>query len=176
MHYSPTWEAKINMENGFNVARRVIIIGYGNIMRGDDGLGIAVVQKTQELFKQRQDGRLISGRVVLRTAPYLDLALAEEVLGYDIVILVDAILDGSREDVRLVDLSALDETSTLSTHASSPLALVSLLKTVYGTSPAFYLVAVTGEQDSLGEKLSARARRGMKRAVTEILRIVDGGP
>lgn len=64
---------------------RTLILGVGNPILGDDGAGIAVVRKLGGYIKE--------AAVDLKEAPTGGIPLIEQMLDYDKVILVDAMLE-----------------------------------------------------------------------------------
>lgn len=69
-------------------AKKTYIIGCGNILAGDDGVGIAVVRRL------REQNDLPAGVEIIE-AGVPGLALVELMLGADKVVLVDAFLGGT---------------------------------------------------------------------------------
>ena len=85
---------------------RILISGVGNVLRQDDGFGIAVIERLLER------GHLPAGVTVLETG-IAGIRLVQELLvGYDVLILVDAMLrDGYRPgDLYLLEADVPDIT------------------------------------------------------------------
>lgn len=85
---------------------RILISGVGNVLRQDDGFGIAVVERLLER------GNLPEGVEVLETG-IAGIRLVQELLvGYDVLILVDAMLrDGQQPgDLYLLEADVPDIT------------------------------------------------------------------
>jgi hydrogenase maturation protease len=74
---------------------RTLVLGLGNPILGDDGVGLAVAEAVQE--------KLISGAAAADSAVEVDtecnggLQLMERLIGYDRAIIVDAIVTGSEQ-------------------------------------------------------------------------------
>ncbi|MGQ4832572.1 MAG: hydrogenase maturation protease [Candidatus Asgardarchaeia archaeon] len=68
---------------------KLLVLGLGNPILGDDGIGIRVVKKLEQILDQ------LNSVITVETSSVGGMDLAELVLGYDYVILVDAILDTS---------------------------------------------------------------------------------
>ncbi len=133
----------------------ILVIGYGNELRRDDGAGCRVVR---ELAALGLPG--VRARVVQQLVPELAAELAEALRVY----FVDARLAGAPDEVTVERLRPLPATGGLG-HVTDPRGLLALTEAVYGRLPEAWLVAVAGEDFALGEGLSARAATNVRRAV-----------
>jgi hydrogenase maturation protease len=91
-----------------NAKKKIIIYGLGNPYRCDDAVGIKIVEQLRTL--------LDDPRVTLRSGSIDGLTMLDEILGYDRVILVDAIKTqtGSPGDIYRTTLDPLDTASPVS--------------------------------------------------------------
>lgn len=71
-----------------------LVIGLGNPILGDDGVGWQVVDALQDRLGRDEMTRRAAGHIELDRVCVGGLALMERLIGYDRVILVDAILGG----------------------------------------------------------------------------------
>jgi hydrogenase maturation protease len=144
-------------------AGTVLVIGYGNELRRDDGLGPWVARKLTALDLPQ---------VRVRTVHQLVPELAAELAAARLAVFIDARVGPCRERVILTRLrpSGLPETVT---HRVDPEALLALAS-LFGRAPSAILVAVVGQDFGLGEGLSdfaaASARRAL-RLVQELVRL-----
>ena len=106
--------------------------------------------------------------------PLLTPELAEAVSRARIVIFVDAAVDTPRE-VQMRKLAPA-ESSQVMAHAASPATLLALARDVFGHAPEAWLLTIPVEDISIGEELSAFARRGLEIAVEAVKRLASGGP
>jgi hydrogenase maturation protease len=81
------------MSSGATTDRPTLVIGLGNPILGDDGVGWKVVD---ELERRVGDGRARAGAVELDRMSVGGLALMERLVGYERAILVDAVLGNDR--------------------------------------------------------------------------------
>ncbi len=70
-----------------DVPRSLLILGLGNVLCADDGLGVAAVELLRQRFETPDDVRVVDGGT-------LGLALLEQFRATDDVVLVDAIQTG----------------------------------------------------------------------------------
>lgn len=132
----------------------LLVIGYGNSLRGDDGAGPEAARRLR--------ARGISAVVVHQLVP----ELAERIAAVRTVIFLDADLTmppGGISVKRLHDVASSME------HQASPAALVRLAHDAYGALPDAWLVAIGGSNFELGEGLSDSAERAVALAIEAVL-------
>jgi hydrogenase maturation protease len=136
----------------------LLVIGYGNTLRGDDGAGPAVAEAVSLL-----------GLEGVRTVSCHQLApeLADPISRAARVVFVDADVSGITE-ARLTEVGPGSAAAPLMAHAASPQTLLSLARDLYGRCPPAWILAIPAENTELGEKFSERARRGIECAVGQI--------
>ena len=137
----------------------LLVIGYGNTLRRDDGVGPMVAEAVAELE--------LPGVRTLACA-LLTPELAEPVSRAGMVIFVDAAVDAPRE-VQLRKLAPA-ESSQIMAHAASPATLLAVARDVFGHAPEAWWLTIPVEDLGIGETLSARAQRGFAVAVDEVKR------
>jgi hydrogenase maturation protease len=143
---------------------RLLVIGYGNTLRSDDGVGQRVALEIERL---RLPG------VATLTCDLLTPELADPVSRAGTVIFVDAAIDLPRE-VQLRPLAPADS-SQLMAHAADPRTLLALARDVFGHAPRAWWLTVPAENMEIGDQLSPFAQKGAELAIREVLRIA-GAP
>jgi hydrogenase maturation protease len=133
----------------------VLVIGYGNEGRGDDGIG-------QRVAEAIASASYPGVRVV--TVGQLVPELAGEIAAAHVVVFVDARADSVRAGVQLTRITA-HETTDWSTHTADPRALLALSGAVYGREPEAWWVTVPGQDFGFGVDLSPLARENVRPAV-----------
>jgi hydrogenase maturation protease len=154
------------IESNESAAARILVIGYGNTLRGDDAAGqnvAAAVAKWQ-----------VSGLSV-RAESQLTPELAEPVSRADMVIFVDGQIAGKEDAVSVRRLEPSTHTE-FGGHTSDPRGVLALAQAVYGRHAPAWLVLVPGIDFSLGEELSATAARGVAEAIGRIAVLIEGQP
>jgi hydrogenase maturation protease len=139
------------------------VIGYGNELRRDDGIGPRVAREVL--------ARGLAG-VEVREAHQLLPEHAEWLAGLGRVVFVDASIDSRGVETRCLKAS---REARLAPHASDPEALLALAGALFGNAPEAWLVTVAAADLGLGEGLSAAAERQLPEAVAAVLRALDGG-
>jgi hydrogenase maturation protease len=138
----------------------VLIIGYGNPLRGDDAMGLVAAER-------------LGGLAVHQLTP----ELAEPIAHSDAVIFLDADVTVAPGEISVkpcgADLQvcagppgpARPKAGPPIDHVATPDALLQLAHLVYGTAPTACLIGMGGVDFELREGLSAAAERAVERAV-----------
>ena len=140
-----------------------LIVGYGNSLRSDDGIGVRVAEIIN-------DWQLPEVRSLAQ--PQLTPELAADLAKVGLVIFVDACQAVDRESIEIYALNPVDR-SEVDSHHSDPLAILSLTKLVYGKCPQAWWIVVPGINFQLGESLSPVAQAGVTQALTEIRELIS---
>jgi len=144
---------------------RVLVIGYGNPGRLDDGLGPALANALEN--------DPITGVTV--DADYqLTVEDAAEVARHHWVILADAAVRGPEPFAfRVVKPAA---TLSFSTHSVEPGALLTLAADLFGCAPKMFTVAIRGYAfEGFGESLTPGARHNLDAALAFLREsLIDG--
>jgi len=127
-----------------------LVLGIGNPLRGDDGLGQAVVEHLSQ-------SRPLNCNVL--AIHQLTPELAEQMAKAAFVVLIDASREGEPGEVRVHQLPFPAHPSlragTVGTHHMTPEELTYLAATMYSYCPPVIVISVTGIHFELGEQLSA---------------------
>jgi hydrogenase maturation protease len=137
----------------------MLVIGVGNDLRRDDGVGRVVASTIEEMA-------LPGVRVMTRSQ--LVPELVEEMAGSDRVVVVDA----SIESISLTTRLAEPGTDSAMTHHGSPEALVSLAGTIGLALPDVYVVGIPAADLGLGEGLTAPTAALVPTAVETVLALL----
>jgi len=137
---------------------KILIYGYGNPGRQDDGLGNAFVDKLQEWVKEEN----LKG-FEFDSNYQLNIEDAAEVAEHDLVIFADA----STEDIEDFILTQVDASTnvTFTTHAASPGYIVKLCRDIYKKIPATYLLHIKGYEWDFKEGLSEKAIQNLEKSL-----------
>jgi hydrogenase maturation protease len=146
--------------------RRILVAGVGNVLRGDDGFGPAVIARLGELPAGVESIETGIGGVAL---------LQELLAGCDGFVLVDAVDRGAAPGT-LFELAPEvgDAVHVADVHLANPDRVLSMAKTM-GVLPG--RVRIVGcqpaEVDELGGGLSPVVEAALEGAVRTVRRIVD---
>lgn len=135
----------------------LLVIGYGNTLRRDDGVGPRVAEAVAAMN--------LPGIQTL-VCQQLSPEYAEPISQAERVVFVDAAVDAPNE-VQLRKLEPGD-TSQLMAHAADPRTMLALARDVLGRAPEAWWLTIPATDLGFGEQLSVNAQRGVERA-TELL-------
>lgn len=156
---------------------KILVAGMGNVLRGDDGFGIRVVE---ELSKTRD----LAKEVDLYEAGIGGIGLVQELMkGYDALIVVDAVekeappgtvfvLKPLEDQPEIHDL-ALHQ-SMVDMHYADPAKVLQLARALKVCPPHVFIVGCQPEyvEDAI-EDLRPPVERAIPQAVEQVLMLID---
>lgn len=177
-----------------DVSADTLLIGYGNTLRSDDGVGPSVVEAIDQrqllgvrsltchqLGPELAADLATAGRVLFVDARWQTAAETEARGGApprtdDLVqsrrLVVDRDLESNQgSTVHWIDPSIVAST-VISSHAYSPLSLLALTKLLYNHTVSAWLITILGVNFQLGEDLSPVARLGRHQAIITISKLL----
>jgi hydrogenase maturation protease len=141
----------------------VVVIGYGNELRGDDGIGPRLAG---EVAARNWPGvRVVA---VAQLTPELAKVLADA----QRAIFIDAGVPAEGEPVRVLHVEPRGPGPAL-THFGDPHGLLALSRALYGKAPRAWLVRVAGHDFGLGEALSSEVQHRAQKALEHIESLVQ---
>ena len=133
---------------------KVLLIGYGNPGRLDDGLGPAFAMAVRPMELER---------VTVESCYQLAVEHAEQAAHYDVVVFADASVNGA-EPFRWERLQPTMD-ADFSTHSVAPATILGLAHHLFQATTDGYVLGIRGyEFDDFGERLSPRARDNLAAA------------
>ncbi len=147
------------------IPRNILIIGYGNPGRLDDGLG--------PLFAEAMSAKGLPG-VSVDANYLLTVEDAADISGYDVVIFADAAVTGAEPFYfRPVRPKAA---FSFSSHHVEPAAVLGLAHDMFDSCAAGYVLGIRGyEFDEFGQRISARAHGNLLDAVAFMTARIERG-
>jgi hydrogenase maturation protease len=157
----------------------ILLIGYGNISRRDDGVALHMVRRLRQRMGLPQHEALDEDEIELAsgiTCMFLhQLApeLAETVAEYDAVVFLDAHVEGvGWRPVHWQSVGVAYQ-SGMNGHHLKPATILALTQGLFGRCPQGYVLSVLGEDFDFGDQLtpatSARADLAVDR-LEELIR------
>ena len=142
--------------------KKILIYGYGNPGRQDDGLGIFFSEAIEKwVYENKFD------HISCDSNYQLNIEDAEVISNYDLVLFADA----SQEDIEDYSITSVEcSTSRIefSMHAVSPAFVLDLCNKIYNKSPETYLLHLKGYEWDFKEGLSPEAQNNFNKAFLEI--------
>jgi hydrogenase maturation protease len=150
------------------VIRTSLIVGFGNSLRGDDAIGEIVAQA----FKGEAaiDGADVV--ICLQLTP----ELAERLAVVDLVIFIDAAAGTQPGCITITQVQRAPALTMGLVHHLNPEELLFLSSSLYGRSPAAFLVAVGAGSLELGEGLSAPVAAAVPAVIAAVRQLMLNRP
>lgn len=126
-------------------SKKKLLIGYGNTLRRDDGVGPWVANYIRTN---------LSNNVDIRIHHQLTVELCETLSHYDLVVFVDAQLNADSAK-SIIEITENNE-QPIFTHTSTPHGLLQLTRKLYNRNPKAYWFRISGYEFNHGEGLSSK--------------------
>lgn len=155
---------------------RILVIGYGNPDRADDGVALYIVNALLRLLGRRELGEGETGLEGLGAD--IDVIflsqLAPEILepcsGYDQIVFVDAHVGDKIADLDWEELES-DESVPALSHQIGPEVFLAFIDALYDRRPRGFLVSVRGHEFDFHRGLSPATEALVGPAVKKILEL-----
>jgi hydrogenase maturation protease len=135
----------------------LLLIGYGNTLRSDDGVGPKVVEKVAALK--------LPGIQTL-SCDLLTPELADPISRAETVVFIDAAIDAPQR-VQLRPLAPA-ASSQIMAHTADPRTMLALARDIFGQAPKAWWLTIPVENIGIGEEFSALAKQGVASAIEKI--------
>jgi hydrogenase maturation protease len=140
-----------------------LVIGYGNSLRGDDGVGSLVADRVAAW--NLPEVRSLS---VHQLTPELAAEIAEA----EAIFFIDAcVMEEGKTQARIESVASQPGRSRID-HLWSPSVLLHLAQTLYDADPVAYQILIPAIQFDYGAPLSAIAREGADWAIAKLAAVL----
>lgn len=144
----------------------ILIIGYGNPLRGDDALGPVVAKHLAQHYRD-------DANVHVCTVHQLTPELSEKLTDCGTVLLIDARHHAPAGKIFVEDVQpATQSTSRAFSHYVTPPELLLLARSLYASSPRMFLAGITATAFDVGEPLSLPVRAALPLLFEKIAALV----
>jgi hydrogenase maturation protease len=142
---------------------KILVIGYGNQSRRDDGAGWLVIERLAALGLPD---------VELHAMHQLEMDLAETISRFDLVIFVDAAVTDSPDAVTRTLVHRNLEFRAVS-HHMTPADVLALCRALYRKEPQVMLFSIRGHDFEFGMTVSPAVEDAANEVVQQIIQIVQ---
>lgn len=140
----------------------MLVIGYGNSLRGDDGIGPAIADRVADWNLPQ-----VRSTSVHQLTP----ELAAELAKVDRVVFVDARIEGDTVKVEPLEPEA---GNLLLGHSLTPRSVLGLSQWLYGRVPQAWLISVPGECFDFSDRLSPTGERRLLEGIDRLQQLLNG--
>ena len=152
-----------------HLRKRVLVNGYGNPGREDDGLGIEMTRMIQTWIDEHKLGCMTTD-----SNYQLNIEDAEKISEWDIVVFVDATKTEINNEFTFRKVNPSDAQVEFTMHAISPSYVRYLSEDLFNKKPETYVLAIRGYEWSFKEGLSANANLNLEQAYQYLTRKLAG--
>ena len=147
--------------HGNAVTAKALLVGYGNPLRGDDGIGQAAA-------------RALAHEAAIEAVACHQLLpeLAESLAGVDLAVFVDAAAGIQPGRIVITPLRATAGPASGLVHHVDPGALLALSERLYGRAPKAFLVSVGAGSLALGEGLTEAVTAALAQVIAAVRQLV----
>ncbi|MGQ9609301.1 MAG: hydrogenase maturation protease [bacterium] len=146
-----------------NLIKPILLIGYGNVLRSDDGVGWFVADKLDKKLHNKID---------IIKADQITVEMTEDIKDRKFVIFVDAHVSEKEDWLRKEEVLP-DFKFGMTAHIFTPGALLALCERIYNKYPKAYIFSIKGINYDFGENLSEQTKKAAEIAIKQIVDLVD---
>jgi len=139
--------------------KKILVYGYGNPGRQDDGLGVALAEEIDKWAKKNQLHWIDTD-----TNYQLNIEDATAIKDMDIVFFADASMEENVKDCLLTEIKPSKKTE-FTMHAVSPAFIVHLCNKLFKSYPKPYLIHIKGYEWELKEGLTKKGSNNLTSAL-----------
>ncbi len=155
-----------------NKLKRILLVGIGNDLRGDDALGYYLIKNfnlkiLKNKFKKNKN--LIINKLIVR---YLDYDIAEKLIKYDIIIFADASINTKSVLVYKINIDKVNNNNHFSHHLNIENILLYTMK-FYNKVPDSFVVCIGGYNFEYIQKISDLAKSNLKLANKILYKLIN---
>lgn len=151
-----------SFQSGSSNPWKCLVIGYGNTLRGDDGIGPSVAERVRDRLHLPAE---------VRIEHQLSPELSEDLAGAGLAVFLDACPQAGRIEVR--EITAAPFCREAMAHSCDPERLLGLTQALYGRAPRAYVVGLPATDFRLRPSLSPEAERTAAEGVDTVLGLLE---
>lgn len=159
--------------------QNILIIGYGNTLRSDDGVGYRIAELCEDFYSKSQ---LSEYSIKCLAIHQLTPELAELIAQSNLVIFIDAYsVNDQEKDLKVNNITLTMEalgnvtipTSALGLHNNDPISLLNLSQYLYANSPTAWSILVPAINFDFGEVFSPLTEGAIAPALGYIQELIN---
>ncbi len=145
---------------------KILIIGFGNTLRGDDGLGPLAAQRIEDLLRDQ------NVKVLIRHQ--MGIELAEELSNADMAIFIDAHVGGDPGDLKEEEVLPEDSAPGSFSHHLRPGVLLACTDALYQRHPKAFAYSIAAASFEHGEGLSPAVEAALPMLIEKVIARIEG--
>jgi hydrogenase maturation protease len=145
---------------------RLFIVGFGNPQRRDDGIGFYIVRQLKSALKSYDKIGFLSVR-------HPEPSIVDTLYVADRILFVDATIKALPYGWQLNRIQPEAEALPFTTHHFTPMAILGMIKMIYGHCPPAWMLTVEGFDFGFGQGLTSSAEKRARSAISAIVRRME---
>jgi hydrogenase maturation protease len=146
-------------------SNQLSIVGFGNPQRRDDGIGPYIVGQLKSDLKAY-------GTIGFLSVRHPEPSIVEALHGSDQILFIDATIRVLTCGWQLNRIQPDTDALPFTTHHFTPMAILGMIKMIYGYCPPAWVLTVQGFDFGFGQGLTCRAKNRARSAISAIIRRV----
>ncbi len=143
----------------------IAIIGYGNLMRGDDAAGILAARELEAYFRDDDE-------VKIAAVQQLTPEMAEIVARSSFVLFLDACNEPEPGTIRCIPVDAEPQACRF-THQLTPAALLNAAQQLYGQAANAAILTLSGWSFAVSDEVSSGVRKRLPEFIRQAKELVE---
>jgi hydrogenase maturation protease len=143
---------------------RILVVGFGNPHRGDDGFGFHAAEQAQAIIHEQA--------VTVMAVEQLKPEMAETISQVDMVVFLEVASSGAPGTVHMSELLPKDAPEGLLSHDMNPEKLLVAAQIIYGRCPEALMITVAGENFGFSARMSPCVEAAMPKVFERLKDIV----
>ena len=143
---------------------RVAVIGYGNVLRGDDGIGIIAVRQIKNCVKGMNVDTYEYHQLSMEVLPVLS--------EYGKIIFIDCSSEIEHGEVLCHQIRSDNKITLTMTHYLTPQQILQLLEILYGKKPIGYICKIGGRVFDFGSDISKEVMDATPKLINDCIKLV----
>ena len=143
------------------VMSKILVIGYGNSMRGDDGMGPLAAQRIESIVQDKEV------KIIVRHQTGIELA--EDLKDADFVIFIDAHVGDEPGTLKEMEVVPDNAVRGIFSHHLSPSVLLGCVEELYNTHPETVIYSIAADSFDYGEGLSPSVEATLPVLIDKVL-------
>lgn len=151
---------------------KLLLIGYGNPLRGDDGVGQSVIQRLEEQWTGDSSGRPRPHTLEMIACHQLTPELAAPLAQTEYALFIDVCEAEPSGVIQVQPLSPLPHSGAFHHHLH-PAALLANALSLYGAAPTAAVCTINGTEFGYTEQLSFPVQQAAMRLSTRLMTFIS---
>lgn len=151
--------------------KKIGVIGLGNKLRQDDGIGIILLEKLE------QQKNLFPKNVTLINAGIPGINLIHIVEPFDEIIFLDAVNLNKKPGISFFfkpeEVSSQKNNNSVSIHETDVLKIINIYKKIKQDDKQFYIFGVQPKKLEYGENLTIEIRNNLEKIIKKLTDIIN---